>query len=279
MLYEKDFEQQLIEENLSANTIKNYLNQVKLYDKWYTDSYGSEFNKLYRMNILEYRNFLLNIKRNDGKTINAKLSAILKYNLFLVEHKIQDDIVISKADYIKIQKQSINPCIITKKEVEEFRQKVLEGSGIRNYVLVTILAYAGLRISECIDLRISDVDLVNKEIRVTKGKGKKQRIVYIGSKIVDAVKEYLKVHPGKSEYLFPSRESEKIDKSVINKMIKKYSNKITPHQLRHFFCSNALEEGYSSHEVANQAGHASLYTTSLYTNPSKEKMKEKADRL
>lgn len=62
-------------------------------------------------------------------------------------------------------------------------------------------------------------------------------------------------------------------------MFKKYSDKITPHTLRHFYCSNALESGYSVHEVANQAGHSNIHTTLLYTNPTKEKMKDKAELL
>ena len=52
-----------------------------------------------------------------------------------------------------------------------------------------------------------------------------------------------------------------------------------PHTLRHFFCSNALESGYDINEVANQAGHSNIHTTLLYTNPTREKMKEKANRL
>ncbi|NMB95039.1 MAG: site-specific integrase, partial [Clostridiaceae bacterium] len=56
-------------------------------------------------------------------------------------------------------------------------------------------------------------------------------------------------------------------------------NKITPHQLRHFFCTNALENGFAVHEVANLAGHSSIQTTLIYTNPSREKMKGKLELL
>jgi integrase/recombinase XerD len=54
---------------------------------------------------------------------------------------------------------------------------------------------------------------------------------------------------------------------------------ITPKTLRHYFCSNALESGYSIHEVANQAGHSNVQTTLIYSNPTAKEMKEKANRL
>lgn len=169
---------------------------------------------------------------------------------------------------------------IDKKDVEAFRQKVLENEGLRNYSIVTIISYAGLRISEVLNLKLDDIDLTSKELIVKEGKGDKERIVYINSKIVEAVKEYLKVRKEDStNYLFISNKGGKIDRTVINKVFKKYSDKITPHTLRHFYCSNALESGFSVHEVANQAGHSNIHTTLLYTNPSKEKMKNKAELL
>ena len=76
-------------------------------------------------------------------------------------------------------------------DVERFRQEILEQNGTRDYAIVTILAYAGLRISECLQLRMEDVSLKAKEIAVRRGKGDKMRVVFIGDKVVNAVREYL----------------------------------------------------------------------------------------
>lgn len=114
---------------------------------------------------------------------------------------------------------------------------------------------------------------------VTNGKGNKQRVIYMNAKIENAIKKYLKVRIDKGEYLFVSREREKLDRTIVNKEMKKYSNIITPHMLRHFFCSNALENGFTIAEVANLAGHKSIQTTLIYTNPSIEKMKMKMELL
>nr|WP_280528564.1 tyrosine-type recombinase/integrase [Tissierella praeacuta] len=180
---------------------------------------------------------------------------------------------------IKIQTSYANPAEINKLDVENFRQKILEAGDKRLYAIVTLLSYAGLRISEALNLKLEDLSLGAKELIIRKGKGEKQRIVYLNSKIINSIREYLKVRNSESEYLFSSRESDRVDRSVINKQFKKYSNKITPHQLRHFFCTNALESGFAVHEVANLAGHSSIQTTLIYTNPSREKMKSRIEML
>lgn len=143
------------------------------YFQWFADSFGkTEFKGLYRSNIQEYKNYLKNIKRIgkdnhnlDGKTINTKLSALSKYNELMQPY----DIVISKADYIKIQENAINPTEITKEDIEAFRQRILQSEGthaLRNYTIVTIMMYTGLRISEVLRLKKTDVFTVTGEIRV-----------------------------------------------------------------------------------------------------------------
>lgn len=131
-------------------------------------------------------------------------------------------------------------------------------------------------------LKLNDVNLTSRELIVRSGKGGKQRVVYLNDKIVEAIKGYLEKRSKQDDtgYLFLSNKGGKLDRTSINKVFNEYSDKITPHTtLRHFFCTNALESGYSVHEVANQAGHSNIHTTLLYTNPNIEKMKQKANLL
>lgn len=274
----------LCSKSKSINTQKSYIKAVEEYENWFSYSYGSEVNRLYRENILEYKSYLRNIKKYKGKalnanTINVKISALLAYNKFLIEAGIQKDIVIFKEDMIKVQMNVANPCTVNKNEVEVFRQKVLESGNARLYAIITILAYGGLRISEALDLKLTNINFLSKDIIIGNGKGNKQRAIYMNSKIENAIKKYLKVRQDKGEYLCVSRERDKLDRTVVNKEFKKYSNFITPHMLRHFFCSNALENGFTIAEVANLAGHKSVQTTLIYTNPSVEKMKMKMELL
>ncbi|MGG1289836.1 tyrosine-type recombinase/integrase [Bacillus smithii] len=282
--YSEKFRAYLLNEGKSENTIRTYMAKVQEYFKWFQETYDSECKKLYCENILDYKTYLLNVKKYkgknlNGKTVNGKLSALYSFNKFLVSEKVQEELVLSKSDFVKVQIDYANPCTITKTDVERFRQKILESGDKRLYALVTILAYAGLRISEALDIKLQDYRLEAKELIVRRGKGDKQRIVYLNSKIVNAIKEYLKVRKADSEYLFVSRQSEKVDRTVINKHFKKYSKIITPHMLRHFYATHCLEMGYSVHEVAYQAGHRDIKTTLIYTNPSREEMKRKAELL
>ena len=188
--------------------------------------------------------------------------------------------VLDKQDYLKVQLAYASPSTVSREEVERFRQEILERSGVRDYAIVTILAYAGLRISECLALRVEDISLPAREIKVRHGKGDKMRVVYFGDKVVNAVREYLRNRPKTGNpYLFPGRGDSHLTRSQVNRIFNEHSESITPHTLRHFFCSNALENGYTIADLANQAGHSNVHTTLLYTNPTREKMKEKANRL
>lgn len=279
-----EFIEYLKNENKSLNTIKGYISDLKDYIKWFEESFAKSFVILLRQNVLEYKSFLQNVRRNNAKTINHKLSSLLKYNHFLIAKHIQDDIVISNSDKIKIQLEYASPTKVTETEVKTFLQTVLESKNARNSAITILLAYTGVRISEALSIRMDDFDLDGKECIIRSGKGDKQRTVMLNSKVTIALKEYLKVRDKlstaqESDYLFVSKKNEKIDRTTVNQMFKQYSDKITPHQLRHFFCTNALEKGMLAHEVANQAGHSNIHTTLLYTNPDKKKLIGKMEKL
>lgn len=288
--YLNEFVEKLKLEGKSENTIRSYKLHIKEYFNWFSDSYGNtEFKGLYRSNIQEYKYYLKNIKRIgkdnrnlDGKTINAKLSAISKYNELIQP----DNIVITKKDFIKIQENAVNPTEITKEDVESFRQRVLQSESthaLRNYTIVTILMYTGLRISEVLRLKKTDISTVTGEIRVTDGKGEKQRIVIANSKVIDAVNEYRKRYNMEdTQLLFYNSKGKQLDRTAINKVFWEFRDKdkpISPHSLRHYFCSSALEVGYTISEVAMLAGHSNIHTTLKYTNPTMQKIRERSELL
>lgn len=262
----------------SENTVITYSRNVDLFFAWCRESFDEEPKQLYRPNVLEYISYMRNLKNYNPRTINNHLSALRSLNEFLISEGMQVETVVLDADFMKVQLQYASPCTVEKKDVEAFRQRLLEGGNKRDYAIVTLYTYSGLRRSECVNLRLDQVDLISREIRIV-GKGDKHRLVYINDKIVHAIREYLKVRDSKSPYLFVSRQSEKLAPSRINQIFNRYSDIITPKTLRHYFCSNALENGYSIHEVANQAGHSNVQTTLIYSNPTARAMKDKANRL
>lgn len=170
------FKNYLQEQNKSINTIENYTRNMENFKRWYTETTGEEMKKLYRPNVLDYKSYLRNIKKTKkgqslkAETINANLSAIMKYNEFLVAGGEQTEIVLHDNDFIKIQKQHINPCKVNTKDIESFRQKILENETKRDYAIVTVIIYIGLRISECLNICMNDFDFNTKEIIIRNGK-------------------------------------------------------------------------------------------------------------
>ena len=270
----------LRQQGKSENTVKSYCQGVKEYMRWHEETFGKRMKMLIRANVLDYISYLRTVKGLNNRSVNAKLASLHSFNLYLISAGYKTEVVLTKEDYLKVQTAYASPSTVDRGEVERFRQEILENNGIRDYAIVTILAYAGLRISECLQLHMGDVSLTAREIAVRRGKGDKMRVVFIGDKVVNAVREYLKERSDSdSPYLFPGRSGEHLSRGQVNRIFNAHSDSITPHTLRHFFCSNALESGYDINEVANQAGHSNIHTTLLYTNPTREKMKEKANLL
>ena len=181
----EEFKNYLLEEEKSDNTIENYIRNVNQYMKWFKDTTGQEFKKLYRSNILDYKSYWRNIKKNKkgnplkAETINANLSALIKFNKYLKKAKKQDEIVITDEDLINIQRQRINPTKVGIDEVERFRQKILENEGVRNYAIITIMAYALTRVSETLNIKMTDFDFRTRELIIRNGKrGKAKSYIY-----------------------------------------------------------------------------------------------------
>lgn len=265
----------------AENTVTTYLRQLLDYDKWYRRSFAEAApKKLRRPTLLDYRSYLIVSKKLKESSINSHLSALRSYNEYLVVKGIQDQIVIAKRDYMKCQVEYASPSKVTREQIEQLRQKILVNNGIRDYAVITLMAYGGLRVSEACGAKMENLDLVAGELRITNGKGSKTRIVYLNEKIINALREYLKDRPQTTEpYIFISREGGALDRTNFNKLLNQYSDVITPHTLRHFYCSNALEHGMTVAEVANQAGHSNVRTTLRYTNPTVQSMKDKLNQM
>ena len=272
----------LRENAASQNTSESYILHVKGYMKWYAESTGDDCKKLFRVNILDYIAFMKNIKKYRASTINAKLAALDNYNRFLIEQGVQNDDVINKKDYVKVQGSIANPNELEKSDIEAFRQKVLASGNkyaIRDHAIITLLAYAGLRVSELCVLELQDVDLTARQVLIRSGKEDKERVVYINDVIVNSIREYLKDRNSETPQLFISRKGGALRRRSVEAVFEKYSDTIMPHKLKHFYCSHALESGYELHEVANQAGHQDVRTTMRYEHPSTKTMREKANKL
>ena len=284
----KNFELYLLDNAFSPNTVKGYISDLKLYATWHNNQH-SDMDILDRQDIIAYKVYLKHSKRQDAKTINHKLSSLKKYNEYLIDMNKMDTVVILKKDMCKIQAEFANPTDITKDDVKKFFDSVKNSgskTALRDFAIVYLLAYTGIRISECLNIQHRDLNLDEQEL-VVNGKGNKQRIVYLNDNVCKVLKEYLNTNRTyknykdfiKSQYVFISHRANKMTTSRVNQIFDKYNDDIHPHSLRHWFCTNALESGMLLHEIANQAGHANIQVTMRYTNPTKQTLKNKMNNL
>ena len=133
-----EFKQYLLGIGKSENTALNYCDKVKLYFKWCLDSFGSEPQQLYRANVLDYISYMKTIKRYRPKSVNNHVSSCRSFNEFLIFSGRQTELAIVKNDFMKIQTQYANPCTVEQKDVEAFRQRLLEGGNKRDFAIVTL---------------------------------------------------------------------------------------------------------------------------------------------
>ena len=172
-----NFEMYLLDNAYSPNTVKGYINDMKLYATWYNNQH-KDLDILDRQDIIAYKVYLKNSKRQDSKTINHKLCSLKKYNEYLIDINVMDTIVIIKKDMFKVQTEFANPTDLTNDEVKAFFDDIKNDNtktALRDFAIVYLLAYTGLRISECLNIQFRNLNLAEQELTVT-GKGNKQRM-------------------------------------------------------------------------------------------------------
>lgn len=156
--------------------------------------------------------------------------------------------------------------------------------GKRDHLIVLILYATGLRVSELVNIKLQDIDLIAMNIKVL-GKGNKERYVYFQEKVKKELLHYLKsvrifLDKKKSDYLFLNKNGGNLSTSgvrlILNKLINKASLqfKISPHVLRHTFATHLLNNGCDITSVQTLLGHTSLKATQIYTHVTNEHLKE-----
>jgi integrase/recombinase XerD len=150
--------------------------------------------------------------------------------------------------------------------------------------LIIGLLLTGVRVSELVNIRVSDIDIDKRSIRVV-GKGNKERVVFFADWLVPLLKRYLRHN--KSEWLFPSglNPDQHIHYVTVERTLKKIvkragiNKKVTPHVLRHTFATLSLASGLDIREIQELLGHSSLSSTQIYTHVNPQRLKQKTDEF
>src|SRR5207249_217824 len=153
----------------------------------------------------------------------------------------------------------------------------LAGGSARDYAILQVFLQTGLRVSELVALRLSDIDLTNHVLRVRVGKGMAARTIELERKAIQAIKNYLVARPAAlSEQLFLNYTNEPISERGVRKLVAKYlklagiKKKASCHSLRHTFATSKAQQGVSAYRLRDWLGHRSLETTQIYIHLSKQ---------
>ena len=279
-----------VEKGLAKNTLLAYTQDLEFYHAFIEKHAGSKWEKVKRSHIME---FLLNEKKRglDAATIARRMVAIKLFHRFLVRERIIAEDVTSVLEAPKLWKKL--PHFLAGPEVEALLKApdLKTEAGIRDYALLECMYATGMRVSEAVSFKVSDMNLESAFIRC-RGKGDKERIVPIGRKAIEACRVYLeKVRknrdspqkagtvPAAAEAFFIGRSGKGLTREFVWQLIKKYSKKagiqknITPHTLRHSFATHLLERGADLRVVQELLGHSDIATTQIYTHVSRDRLK------
>ncbi len=239
--------------NYSDNTIKNYSCQVELFLK----HFQNEFTEPAKINELSIKNWLLQFK-----TRNGMCHAISALKLFYAK-TIKQPLKFKYIQYPRSEKKL--PKIIEK----EFLLKQLDKiHNSKHRALLTLTYSTGMRVSEVINLLITDIDSKRMIISIRNSKGNKDRIVPLSQKVLDLLRIYFTEYKPK-EYLFNGQFGNKYSDTSCNQLVKKYIGKeYHMHLLRHSNATALLESGTDLRIIQKHLGHSSSKTTEIYTHVS-----------
>lgn len=274
-----------LEKNYSQHTVKAYQKDIEDFRAFVANNFSKDF-----INNVPYaiiRNWIVDMvdKKKSNNTINRKISSLKSYYKFLLKTKQIEVSPLAKHKALKTKKKIQIP--FSEKEIEEVLYLFEEEknfTNLRNKLIVLIFYATGIRRAELINIKINDISLPSKTIKVL-GKRNKERIIPLLPTVIETLKEYLH-HRGKlnhqkdKEYLFLTKKGVKIYETLVYRVINNYFSKTSekvkksPHILRHSFATHLLNEGANIKAVKELLGHSSLASTQVYASNSITKLKE-----
>lgn len=282
----KDFLHYLIvERGLSKNTVSAYRRDLEGYTVFLKEKESlTSLNEVSRSHIIQY---LMTLK-DQGRastTLARHTASIRSFHQFLLREKRADRDPSVHIETPKTERKL--PKVLSVKEVEALLEAPKHDSpfGLRDQAMLEVLYATGIRVSELVQLDISDVHMTMGFVRCI-GKGNKERIIPLGKMANESVRRYLESGRGAllkrkhSDALFLNHHGERLTRQGFWKILKNLALKahiqkeLTPHTLRHSFATHLLENGADLRSVQEMLGHADISTTQIYTHVTKSRLKD-----
>lgn len=274
-----------VEKGLAKNTLISYERDLKSYLAYMKNvEQLNTWNEVRRASIIQ---FLARLKDQgkSPKTLARHIASLRSFHQFLIREKITEQ---DPTIHIESPKQERSlPKVLSMEEVEALLQapKLTNEFGYRDKAMLELLYATGMRVSELINLDMSDIHATMGFVRCI-GKGNKERIIPIGHTALESIEEYLlngrvKLQSEhKTDSLFLNHHGNRLTRQGFWKILKKLSKdariekELTPHTLRHSFATHLLTNGADLRAVQEMLGHADISTTQIYTHVTNVRLKD-----
>ena len=267
----------IIEKGLSKNTVKAYETDIKGFIKWINKNNKQSLLNIKESSVNRYISYLFSLKLKSS-SVNRKISSLKSFYLFLLKKKLIRYSPFSEV--ISPKQEKYLPASMSESEVEKLLNSPDASKEIeqRDKAMIEMLYATGMRISELVNLKITDIDMNRSVIKVM-GKGSKERLIPFGESASEALFNYLKIRKdSSSKEVFISNRGKKITRVAFWQRIKVYLLRenlkisISPHTLRHAFATHLLNRGADLRSVQLLLGHSDLSTTQIYTHIAKQRL-------
>lgn len=270
------------QKKFSPHTITSYANDLRqfaffLQQTFETNHAGQITHHMIRSWVVELLNASI-----SARSVNRKLSSLKSFYRFLLREQLVQTNPTLKLQAPKSGKKL--PVFVEEKSMEKLADNELFGenfAGIRDKLIIELLYCTGIRLSELIGLRESDIDFSRKAIKVL-GKRNKERIVPMVAELENSISRYLQQKASVAanvEWLLVTDKGEKLYPRLVYTKVKHFLSCVTtvekrsPHVLRHTFATHLLNHGADLNAIKELLGHANLSATQVYTHNSVERLK------
>ena len=272
-----------LERNLSQNTIEAYRNDLR----WllaYVNYHGLKVETV-KLEDLDNFSASLHDQRITPRSQARILSGVRSFFKFL----LLDGFIDADPTELLVSPHVRNalPDVLSTAEVDRLETSIdlSKWEGQRNRAIIEVLFSCGLRVSELVNLKLSNLYVEEKFVRVT-GKGDKERLVPISSRALDELNAWfadrnaMRIKPGEEDYVFLNRRGAHLTRTMILIMIKRQAvaagitKTISPHTLRHSFATALLEGGADLIAIQAMMGHEDIATTEIYTHIDTSSLRE-----
>lgn len=267
----------------SLNTVESYKRDVTQYISYLDGTGVTDISSTTKTTVLSYLLYLQKEGRASS-TVSRTLASLRSYYLFMMQNGVVKSNPTSNLEAPHVEKKI--PKILSGEEVELLLEqpKNCDNKGIRDKAMLELLYATGIRVSELINLDVSDVNVPMSFVRC-KG-GKKERIIPMGHQAKDALENYINnvrkymVKDENETALFVNCSGARLSRQGFWKLIKYYQHiagietDITPHTLRHSFAAHLLENGADLHSIQEMIGHADISSTQVYSRMMNSKIKD-----